>query len=199
MKDVKPTIAKNLVMLRKQMGLTQIELAEKFNYSDKAVCRWECGDTLPDINVLSALCAFYGITLNDLTDEDFYPDSDKSKEKYMRAYRVGMCILLCTSVWLLATVAFVYSLTLSSVSYWLAFIWAVPISCFIIFRSLRRMLNMVGKIIVTSLLSWSLITTLYLHMLIHSGANVWYIFLVGIPLQAFIVQLFAVRKYKEKL
>ena len=82
-KDINAIIGKNLLKLRKNKKLTQMELAEKFNYSDKAVCRWECGDTLPDINVLSALCAFYGITLNDLTDEDFYPDTDKSKEKYM--------------------------------------------------------------------------------------------------------------------
>ena len=47
MKDVRPIISKNLTMLRKEKGLTQAELAEKLNYSDKAISRWENGDTLP--------------------------------------------------------------------------------------------------------------------------------------------------------
>ena len=61
MTDIKPIIAKNLAHFRKQSGLTQAELAEKLNYSDKAVSRWEHGDTLPDINVLNQLCEFYGL------------------------------------------------------------------------------------------------------------------------------------------
>ena len=55
-KDVKPIIAENLVMLRKKKGITQAELASRLDYSDKAVSRWEHGDTLPDINVLCELC-----------------------------------------------------------------------------------------------------------------------------------------------
>ena len=64
MKDVKPIIAENLAALRKSRGLTQAELAERLDYSDKAVSRWEHGDTLPDMNVLCDLCEFYGITLD---------------------------------------------------------------------------------------------------------------------------------------
>ena len=70
MKDIKPIVAANLATLRKENGLTQAELAEKLNYSDKAVSRWEHGDTLPDINVLMQLCEFYGITLNTLVNEN---------------------------------------------------------------------------------------------------------------------------------
>ena len=70
MADVKSIVASNLTMLRKHRGLTQAELAAHFNYSDKAVCRWEHGDTLPDINILVALCDFYDITMNDLIDPD---------------------------------------------------------------------------------------------------------------------------------
>ena len=68
--DVKNIVARNLTMLRKNKGMTQAELAEQFNYSDKAVSRWEHGDTLPDINVLHQLCEFYGITMNDLVSEE---------------------------------------------------------------------------------------------------------------------------------
>ena len=63
MKDIKSIVSANLSALRKQKGITQAELAEKLNYSDKAISRWEKGDTLPDLNVLGEICEFYGITV----------------------------------------------------------------------------------------------------------------------------------------
>jgi DNA-binding transcriptional regulator YiaG len=38
--DIKPIIAKNITALRQNAKLTQIELAERLNYSDKAVSKW---------------------------------------------------------------------------------------------------------------------------------------------------------------
>ena len=55
MKDLKDIIAHNLVRLRQQAGLTQLKLAEKLNYSDKAVSKWEMGESIPDILVLIQL------------------------------------------------------------------------------------------------------------------------------------------------
>ena len=52
MTDLKPIIAKNITELRRGAGMTQIELAGKLNYSDKAVSKWEHGDSTPDINIL---------------------------------------------------------------------------------------------------------------------------------------------------
>ena len=84
LKDYKSIVAKNLTVLRKNKGLTQVELAEQFNYSDKAVSRWEHGDTLPDINILCQLCEFYGISMNDLVNEECQiKEIDSVKEKNM--------------------------------------------------------------------------------------------------------------------
>ena len=46
MENIKENIKENLIMLRKSKKLTQKQLAEKFNYSDKAVSRWENGKGL---------------------------------------------------------------------------------------------------------------------------------------------------------
>ena len=54
-------LAKNLAYYRKASGLTQLELAEKFNYSDKSVSKWERGEGFPDVFVLKSLADFYGI------------------------------------------------------------------------------------------------------------------------------------------
>ena len=195
MKDVKSTVSRNLAALRKNNMLTQAQLAEKFNYSDKAICRWESGETLPDINVLASLCDFYGITMNDLIDPDFAPDGEKKDKKYFLKYRLWSCLLLATSVWILAAVVFAFS----SGSYWLAFLCAVPVTCLFIHGALCDIMGTVGKIIVDSLLAWSIITTVYLHCLLYADANVWYLFLVGLPLEGFIIQFFAVKRYKEKI
>ena len=65
-------LAKNLVYYRKASGLTQLELAEKFNYSDKSISKWERGEGFPDVFVLKSLADFYGITV-----DDFYLEEHK--------------------------------------------------------------------------------------------------------------------------
>ena len=70
MDDLRKLIGKNLTELRKRKGLTQLKLAEMFNYTDRAVSKWESGETLPDVEVLYNLCEFYGVTLDYLTHED---------------------------------------------------------------------------------------------------------------------------------
>lgn len=195
MKEIKSIVAQNLVSLRKYRELTQAELAEKFNYSDKAVCRWERGDTLPDINVLYALCEFYGITMNDLVDPDFTVEQLRPKRTSERGYRTWLCILLCSVVWLCATVGFATAMTLFQRSYWIAFVWAVPVTCVVVEQTLKSVINWVGRIIVFSILAWSTITAAYLHIFMLTGAHIWTLFLVGVPLQAFVFLWQRVKHY----
>ena len=51
---------------RKKNGLTQKQLAEKLNISDKTVSKWECGNGFPEVSLLLPLCGALGITVNDL-------------------------------------------------------------------------------------------------------------------------------------
>ena len=61
MEDLKVIFAQNLIALRKQMKLTQIELAEKINYSDKAVSKWERGESIPDVSVLMVIANLFNV------------------------------------------------------------------------------------------------------------------------------------------
>ena len=87
MKTLKETIGENLVELRKNKKLTQLELAEQLNYSDKSVSKWEKGDALPDIEILYELCQFYGVTLEYLVTpvsenkSTYILDKDEAKRK----------------------------------------------------------------------------------------------------------------------
>lgn len=51
---------------RKSRGLTQAQLAEKLNITDRAVSKWENGKSLPDSSIMLELCALLGITADEL-------------------------------------------------------------------------------------------------------------------------------------
>ena len=58
-----------LISLRKQKGLTQLDLADKLNLSRQAISRWEVGAAVPSIDNLKALSELYGVSLNDLLND----------------------------------------------------------------------------------------------------------------------------------
>ncbi|MBQ8145540.1 MAG: helix-turn-helix transcriptional regulator [Clostridia bacterium] len=197
MKDVKAIVAKNLTMLRKNKGLTQVELAERLNYSDKAVSRWEHGETLPDINVLYELCSFYEITMNDLVDEECSPkEENPNAAKNAKLYRVWLGILTAVIVLLFATVWFAYS-QITGKGYWIAFIWAIPVACVLLQYTCRNVFNWVAKFVFASICTWSGIAALYLHMLLYEQANLWTVFIIGVPIEALAFLWQKTRKYKE--
>ena len=64
--QLKNRIAKNLTFYRENAGQTQLELAEKLNYSDKSISKWERGEGIPGVFVLTQIAQLYGVTVNDL-------------------------------------------------------------------------------------------------------------------------------------
>ena len=59
-------IGKFISERRKQLNLTQAQLAEKLNITDRAVSKWETGRSLPDASIMLDLCSILNITVNDL-------------------------------------------------------------------------------------------------------------------------------------
>lgn len=70
--QIKANIAINITELRKKNGMTQAELAESLNYSDKSISKWERGDGIPDVVVLQNIAELFGVTLNDLIKEEIH-------------------------------------------------------------------------------------------------------------------------------
>ena len=64
MEEVKDIVAKNIHELRKKNNMTQLELAEKLNYSDKTVSKWEKGENSPDITFLVEIANIFGVSLD---------------------------------------------------------------------------------------------------------------------------------------
>ena len=77
---VKETVKDNLVRLRREHKLTQLELSEKINYSDKAISRWETGEVTPDVETLEQLARLYEIPIT-----AFFLPPDKATTKKEKA------------------------------------------------------------------------------------------------------------------
>lgn len=65
---------------RKQVGLTQLQLAEKLNITDRAVSKWETGRAMPDSSLMLALCDILQISVNDLLCGDLVASDAYKKE-----------------------------------------------------------------------------------------------------------------------
>ena len=207
MKSTKQIIGENLAELRKDKKLTQLELAEKFGYSDKSISKWEKGDNLPDIETLCLLCEFYGVTLDYLTHEGNREEKTRylapKMKKEERTYRIIVGALIVSVIWMIATFVFVYLLIFNNINYWLAFVWAVPASCILSYVYVRRTFSSEkARFIIMSLFWWSLATCLFLQ-LSESGVehlsyiNMWPIFILVIPIQVVITFTY-VMKLKKK-
>lgn len=119
--------AKNLTLYRKALGLTQIELAEKLNYSDKSISKWERGDGLPDLAVTAQLAEIFGLTVNDLIAE-------KPRRRLMTTRNKIIITMLSMGIaWLVATVLFfLCEIFFSDIKlWWLFYIYAIPISAIV--------------------------------------------------------------------
>ena len=61
-------VSHKIIQARERLGLTQQQLAEKLCVTNKAVSKWECGVTLPDISLLVPLCRVLGLTVQELLE-----------------------------------------------------------------------------------------------------------------------------------
>lgn len=185
MTDLRTVIAKNICELRTEMRLTQIQLAEVLNYSDKAVSKWERAEALPDVTVLWQIAQYFGVSVDYLLTEKHGTDSQSSVRimKLRRRNRFIVSLMSTLLVWLVAALVFAI-LLISKVDHpWLVYIYALPIASIVVlvFNSIwgRRKLNFV----IVSVLTWTLLLSIYLTVLLFSSYNLWMLFTVGVPFQ----------------
>lgn len=108
MNDIKSIVAKNIAELRQSNNMTQLELAEKINYSDKAISKWERAESSPDISVLVDIAAVFGVTVDYLVKADHAEAPVKESEAPKRQYNRKPIAYIAESVaWLVAIVAFI--------------------------------------------------------------------------------------------
>ncbi len=199
--DIKENLSQNLIQYRKSMGLTQAELAEKLNYSDKAVSKWERGESFPDLYVLKQIADFYEVSIDTLIDK---PKQIKNGKNQPFARTKQIIIALCSVgiTWLVAVCCstFLDIIFENLTETWLSFIYAIPVSFIIlvVFSAIWR--RHVSTAVHISCLVWSSILAVYLSCVVlieNAPDKLWELFLIGIPLQLLVVFWSIYRKIKR--
>ena len=194
--NIQEILISNLISLRKSRSLTQIELGEKINYSDKTISKWENGDSCPNIEAVHKLAKFYDVSIDDLLSEDFQIDKKIVAEKQRSYSKLIISLLAVMTVWLIATIIFVAISLLDVSNAWMVFIIAVPESAIVslVFNSIWG--NTRFNYLIVSILLWTLLTTIFLSALKYASV-LWVIFLIGVPIQIAII-LWSQLKRKKK-
>ena len=190
MEDLKLIIAQNLVELRKRKKYTQQDLANILGYSDKSISKWEKGDSLPDIEILTKICNLYNVTLDYLIHEGHYEEKKQYVvNTYERRNKIVIVGLITSLIWLIAIIILAYSMTFtnSKQPQWMACVWAVPATFIVllVFNSLWGRKK--WKYPIIAMLIWTTIASIYLQVLVITNQNVWPLFFIGIPLQIAVV------------
>ena len=175
--------------------MTQLDLAEKLHYSDKAVSKWERGESVPEIGTLTAIADLFGVPLDYLVRAEHEPPkaersaADEPADRTARKIKnhaliAGMSVLL---VWFVAVLAFVFTdiIFRGATRHWLILVFGVPASMIVwlVFNSVwfdRR-----RNYLIISLLMWSLLAAIHITVLTF-GHNIWLIYAPGIPGQIII-------------
>lgn len=187
---LRKTVAKNIAQYRKAHHDTQLDLATKLNYSDKSVSKWERGESLPDVYILSQIAELYGVSVSALIGEIQPPR--ESKPHY------HMFILLLSLALTMAVATLLFSMfMICKVDYpaWMFFVYALPVCSIICIVFTSLWWGILWQGVSVSALIWTLGLSLYLTFELE---NVSLIFLVCAALQVLTLLWEGFRKFLQR-
>ena len=188
---LKLQIGANIAAHRKRLGLTQAGLAERLNYSDKAVSKWERGESIPDVLTLMQLAEQFEIRVGDLLeDPDALPEetspfqqamgqvSEKAlKRKANKNIILGLSSIL---VWFVALLIYVVVSSFALPYSWLAFFYAVPANCIVLLSLRSAWHDFRWNRALISGIMWGALASIHMTLLTLVDFNMWKIYLLGI-------------------
>ena len=191
---IKQQIGINIASYRKQAGLTQAGLAEKLNYSDKAVSKWERGESVPDVMTLVQLAEQFEIGVNDLLkDPNELPGNPGGLEKAIVQVsekalkrKANKNVILMLSSLLCWFVALFFYVVLSSFEptepYSLIFFaYAIPANAITLLSLRSAWHDFRWNKLLISIIVWGSLLSLYVTFLVIWNVHIWKLFLLGIP------------------
>lgn len=194
---LKNQIGRNIASYRKRAGLTQAGLAERLNYSDKAISKWERGESVPDVITLVQLAEQFSVTVNDLlVDPDALPEETGAVQQAMeqvvekalkRKADKGIILKLSSIlVWFVALFAYVLlsCFDVTEPWSWIFFVYAIPANAIVLLSLRSAWHDFRWNQILISIIMWGSILSVYVSLLVFMNWNIWRLFLLGIPGQA---------------
>lgn len=201
MEVTREIIAENIARLRKANKLTQAELAERLNYSDKAVSKWERGDSIPDVIVLNEIAKLFSVTVDYFLHEHNESERCPKPESHKKRVRVAISLTVFASIYAVALLLyFVFGeINNSHNGLWKLFILPLPLISilFLVFCAVWAK-SKYSIILGVSLLLWSVILSIF--VFVSALVESWLLFVVGAPFQAIILfWLITIRRKKDTL
>ena len=196
MEDIKNVVARNLSELRQKNNMTQLDLAEKLNYSDKTISKWERAESTPDIAVLVQIADFFGVTLDYLVSAEHTDKSPtENKSAGVRYNRKAIAYISESVAWIVAVFAFIITtLVIGRMTFqFLYFVYALPIVFVVklIFNSIW--FNPRHNYLIVSLLMWSVLVAIHVTFL-YFGVNTALLYLLGVAGEIVIILWSFIRK-----
>ena len=177
LEELKANFADNIKTIREKAGLTQLQLGERLNFSDKTISKWENGDVMPDVATLDHIASSFNITVNDL----IYGKTSIEVQNNKR----NLLIIASTFFGIMAFACLCYILLVSFTDVsraWLVFLCA-PITFFISMLVLSAVfLGYKTVIVAISCLTWSIAIAIFFTFL---SQGLWMVFLIAGILQIF--------------
>lgn len=177
---LKIRIGSNIASLRKQCGMTQAELAERLNYSDKAVSKWERGESIPDAVTLVQLASVFGVSLDALVGVETPTAAVPVEHPGPKANKTVILTLASLLVWFIALTVYVVLSSVGLGKSWVSFVYAIPVNAIVLIamRSAFHRYNWNHALV--SLIVWGCLASLWVTLYVFAGVNIWRILLVGI-------------------
>ena len=199
MEDIKNILAKNISSLRQMHNMTQAELGERLNYSDKAVSKWERGESVPDISVLVEIAELFGVTLDSLVKGgNMKAAVNENKSEEVKYNRRAIAYISESVSFLVAIFAFIITtLIIGKTTFqWLYFVYALPVMFIVklVFNSVW--FNPRRNYLIISALMWSILAAVHITFL-YFGIDVALVYLIGVAGQAVIVLWSFIKKPKK--
>lgn len=195
MKDLKEIIAENLTRLRQEAGLTQLQLAERLNYSDKAVSKWERGESVPDLRVLIQLAEIYHITVDDIVRE--HVEKPIKPKLNLKKKHLLISLLSAGLVWVIATVVFMilyYITTLTPYAY-LTYVVAPFVSAVVLLVFACVWGRRITMVMAASAVIWTVVLIVHVFIsLFAGGVPIWPFYVVAAGVQVLVIGWFLLRK-----
>ena len=181
---LKTQIGTNIAAYRKQSNMTQLELAEKLNYSDKAVSKWERGESVPDAITLVQLARQFGVTVDEILGVGKPAVPAKKTKPRGKANRKVIQMLVSLLVWFVALTVYVLLSSMYVPKSWIGFVYAVPANAIVLLSLRSAWRDFSLNHLLVSLIVWGSVVSLYVTMLVFASFNIWKLFLLGVLGQA---------------
>lgn len=146
MDELKLIFASNLIRLRTAAGMTQAELGEQLNYSDKSISKWERGEAIPDAAVLKRMSEIFGVTVDYLLNEHDAWQPGPEPAACDRSHHAIILVALMGIVTLAVLVFVVLWLWLGAVE-WIVFACFVPGGGHHLPRAQQRVFRRAGQFV----------------------------------------------------